>query len=129
MIIMFQNKNIIAKFNYTAKNLTNYLEFVSKNTGFKFNTSVTILDEDFDGPLSSMPVKIFDYYLFLSWLFLFVVCVDMLIRKTNMTRYILSYLNSLFRRQLRLPNVQYRPMIQHHNYQPDNNNTNHLHND
>ena len=33
MIILFQNKNVLARFNYTRKNLTNYLEFIANNTG------------------------------------------------------------------------------------------------
>jgi hypothetical protein len=33
MIILFQNKNILGKFNYTNKNLTDYMDFISKNTG------------------------------------------------------------------------------------------------
>lgn len=33
MILIFQQKNVVAKYNHTAKNLTDLIEFVSKNTG------------------------------------------------------------------------------------------------
>ena len=39
MIILFQNKNVLAKFNYTKKNLSDYIEFVANLTSKYFESS------------------------------------------------------------------------------------------
>ena len=33
MVLIFQQKNVVAKYNHTQKNLTHLVEFLSKNTG------------------------------------------------------------------------------------------------
>ena len=33
MILLFQNKNVLAKFNYTHKNLSDYVDFLRIKTG------------------------------------------------------------------------------------------------
>lgn len=35
MVLLFQHKNVLAKFNYTEKNLTEFIEFVSLKTGLR----------------------------------------------------------------------------------------------
>lgn len=97
MVLLFQNKNVHAKFNYTDKNLTEFIDFVAAKTGFKPDNveGVSVEDEDFEGPVPTVPLKQFDYFLLISWLFLLFVCVDFMVRKTPLRLYIFTFLTRL----------------------------------
>ena len=53
-----------------------------KKLGFIANRSITINETDFEGPVPTIPVERFDYYLFVSWLFVIFVSIDFIIRKS-----------------------------------------------
>lgn len=114
MLLMFQQKNVLAKFNYTNKNITEYINFVANTTGFTANHSIEIEVSDFDGPVPSVSVKRFDYYLFVSWCFLIFVCVDFILRKTQFKHVLIQTVKNLFNYNgfLQLPQPPQRPMIQ-----------------
>jgi len=95
MLLLFQNKNVLAKFNYTEKNLTDFIEFVSLKTGFKGNKSIAIDEEDFLGPVPTLTQKHFDYYLYISWTFLIFVVIDLTIRKTKLKVFLIRRLRRL----------------------------------
>ena len=87
---------------------------------------MTIDEQDLVGPVPAVPVEKFDYYLFISWVFLIAVSIDFLIRKTNIKSYLLKFAKRLIcylipTKLLELPQPPEIPMIQ------DNNP--HLHND
>ncbi|CAF0800743.1 unnamed protein product [Brachionus calyciflorus] len=84
MLILFQQRNIISKFNFTDKNLLDFIEFVSNKTGFEGDKSVHLNETDFEGPVPTVPIIGPDYYLWLAWAFLIFVSFDFLIRKTNL---------------------------------------------
>lgn len=122
MIIIFQQKNIIAKFNYTNKNLSDYIEFVSNHTSTKGNGSIEMEPQDFEGPVPTVAVKYFDFYLLISWIFLIFVIFEQLLRKTELKSYIVKSFKYLFIKN-RLMQVQQGP--QRHMIQ----NEEHEHND
>lgn len=128
ILLMFQNKNVLAKFNYTNKNLTDYIDFVANVTGLKPNVSIEIEVNDFDGPVPSVAVKRFDYGLLLSWLFLLFVSIDFTLRKTQFKPNLIRFLKKLFNydRLLQLPPTPLRPMIQNTRQEQR---AAHLHND
>ena len=138
IILLFQNRNVIAKFNYTSKVLADYLDFVEKNTGLEGDKSVTISDADLVGPVPTVPVKGFDYFLFFSWVFLIVFSADMLVRPThlqshlvNAGRLVVHLESALFTRHHipELPQPPQFPMLQHHHQQQPHphSNVEHLH--
>ena len=65
------------------------------NEGFNGNASITISESDLIGPVPTVPVKKFDYYLLISWLFIIFVSIDFLIRKTKFNHYFLYVINKL----------------------------------
>ena len=95
MIILFKHKSPLAKFNYTHKNLTEYIDFISNKTGFEANRSINISESDFEGPVPTIPVERFDYYLFISWLFVMFVSIDFMLRKSLFKLFLSSGLRRL----------------------------------
>lgn len=86
MIMLFQNKNVLVRFNYTEKSVKDYVEFLANSTGFKATTSdLLLLDSDFEGPVSSRVEKHFDFQLLFSWLFVAIGLGDFLLRKTRLS--------------------------------------------
>lgn len=87
MILIFQQKNVIAKFNHTQKNLSHLIEFVSKSTGIQFNISSTEIEQipgDLEGPVPTVAIEKFDYGLLLSWSFIIFVLSKILFKKYNL---------------------------------------------
>ena len=85
MVLIFQQKNVISKFNHTQKNLSHLIEFLSKTTGIHFNgTDIEQIPEDLEGPVPTEPIEKFDYGLFLSWSFIVFVLSKILIKKYNL---------------------------------------------
>lgn len=119
MLLMFQHKNVLAKFNYTSKNLTDYIEFVANITGYTPNKSIEIEVFDTIGPVSTVVSKRFDFYLFFSWCFLIFVSFDYILRKTQFKQVFIKLIMDLFNynRLLQLPQPPYRPMIQNRHEQ------------
>ena len=84
IILLFQNRNMIAKI------LADFFDFVEKNTGLEGYKSVTVSDTDLVGPVLTMPVKGFDFFLFFSWMFRIVFSADMLVRRTHLQSHIVN---------------------------------------
>ena len=83
--------------------------------------------EDTIGPVSTVVINRFDYYLFFSWCFIIFVSFDFVWRKTQFKQVFIKLMKDLFsnNRLLPLPQPPYRPMIQNRNEQR----TAHLHSD
>ena len=88
MIIIFKHKNALAKFNYTQKNLTDYIEFIGNKTGFRGNKSLELEESDLNGPVPTVPTERFDYILLISWIFVIFVALDLVIRKSMLRVYL-----------------------------------------
>jgi hypothetical protein len=78
------------------------------------------------GPVPTVPIAKFDYYLAISWIFVIIVFLDFLIRKTKLKSLLLNILKNIIiilkpPKFPQLPQPPEIPMIQHHN--------SHLHND
>lgn len=85
----------------------------------KGNESIELEPQDFDGPLPTVTVKYFDFYLLISWLFLIFVIVEQLLRKTELKSYIVKSFKYLFTNN-RLMQVQpgpHRHMIQNEHHE------------
>ena len=82
------------------------------------NNSISIEVQDFEGPVPTIIVKQFDYYLLLSWLFLIIVGTDLLLRKTQFKHYVITFFKRLLanNRQMQLPQPPHRPMIQNQDH-------------
>lgn len=107
MIILFQQRNIISKFNYTDKNLTDYIEFVANKTNMVGDDQITVNELDFEGPVPTVPATGSDYYLWLAWGFLIFVSIDFVIRKTNFKHKLFAFIRYaiLFFRPIRLNEI------------------------
>ncbi|KAJ0174472.1 hypothetical protein K1T71_009580 [Dendrolimus kikuchii] len=71
---MFHNGRPVGKFNGTEYNIHSFSKFVHAITGM--NPEVLLVtSKDFQGPVSSVVEKDTDYFLVLSWLFIFVCSV------------------------------------------------------
>lgn len=123
MIIIFQHKNILAKYNYTNKNLTDYIEFIANHTSLEPNRSISIESSDLEGPVPTVVLQTFDYYLLFSWILVIFVSCDLILRKTRLKTFLIQLYKYLFTntRPRQLPQGPLRRMIQ--------NNEEHLHND
>lgn len=71
---MFHNGRPVGKFNGTEYNLHAFSKFVHAITGQQPGTLV-VTYKDFQGPVSSVLEKETDYFLVLSWLFIFICAV------------------------------------------------------
>lgn len=73
--------------------------------GFKGNKSVEIDEEDLVGPVPTVAQQRFDYFLFISWIFLIIVSIDYSIRKTRLRVYLMRWLRrlALWIRDIRYP--------------------------
>jgi thiol-disulfide isomerase/thioredoxin len=129
MIIVFKQKQILGKFNYTDKHLDDFIEFVSNKTGYPENKTIIIEYYDYQGPVPTEPTQTYDYYLLVSWCFLLFVLFDCLLRKTKFISFTLSLINKLLdfvlnrNEILGLPQPPERAMIQDNNQAQ----VNHLH--
>lgn len=126
IIILFQQKNVLAKMNYTNKTLNDYISFVANLTNFPANYSITIEQQDLEGPVPTVAIKYFDYSLWFSWLFVLFVSLELVIRKTHLKNWIIDIYKRFFidNRPRGLPHNP-RQMIQN----GAQNNENHPHND
>lgn len=85
--------------------------------GFKGNKSVVVTEEDLEGPVPTVAIKSFDYYLFISWAFLIFVSIDFLIRKTKFKIYVFRFIKRLIllirpARLMELPQPPQLPMLE-----------------
>jgi hypothetical protein len=53
--------------------------------------TVNISESDFEGPVPTVTVERFDYYLLISWIFVIFVSLEFLIRKSQLTFYMSLY--------------------------------------
>jgi hypothetical protein len=117
IILLFQHKNVLSKFNYTQKSLTSYIDFISNHTGFNCTNKTIefITDDDLIGPVPTVVETSYDYLLLFSWLFLTWLIIDYLINRPifqmNCIK-LIKWLIQLTKRPLRLPPPIVRPMIQ-----------------
>ncbi len=72
------------------------------------------------GPVPTVPIARFDYYLAVSWIFIIVVFIDFVIRKTKLKTIVINILKNIITvlkppKLPQLPQPPEIPMIQHHN--------------
>ncbi|XP_043925160.1 thioredoxin domain-containing protein 15 isoform X2 [Protopterus annectens] len=68
-ILLFQGTKPMARFNHTDRTLETLKAFLVNQTGIDADNEVTVLEEDYAGPLSSIPVKGIDWLLVFSVVF------------------------------------------------------------
>lgn len=122
MIILFQHKNILSRFNYTSKGLADYIDFVANRTSFKANRSISIEVADLEGPVPTVVQTRFDYALLMSWLLVIFVAIDLLVRKTELKVHVIRLAKYMFTdtRQRQLGQGPQRHMIQNVEQHPHN---------
>ncbi|KAJ8315909.1 hypothetical protein KUTeg_006543, partial [Tegillarca granosa] len=72
-ILLFHNSKAVVRFNQTYRSFNNLATFVKNITGLNPNTTLNVTDEDYIGPLPSVPTADVDYLLWLSWIFV-IIC-------------------------------------------------------
>lgn len=72
-IMLFHQSRSAVRFNHTERHFETLVQFIKNTTGLEANSSVTVTEEDFVGPLPSTPTEETDYLLWFAWIFL-VVC-------------------------------------------------------
>lgn len=72
-IMLFHQSRSAVRFNHTERHFDTLVQFIKNTTGLEPNTTVTVTEEDFQGPLASIPTEETDYLLWFAWIFL-VVC-------------------------------------------------------
>lgn len=68
-ILLFQGAKPTARFNHTDRTLETLKAFLVNQTGIEADNEVTVLEEDYAGPLPSIPVKGIDWLLVFSVVF------------------------------------------------------------
>ncbi|XP_061191278.1 thioredoxin domain-containing protein 15-like [Saccostrea echinata] len=82
-ILLFHQSRAMMRFNSTEKSFANLVSFVKNATGFEPNTTVTVLPQDFAGPLQSVATETTDYMLIVSWMFV-VSCSAFMFVQSNL---------------------------------------------
>ncbi|XP_018323843.1 thioredoxin domain-containing protein 15 [Agrilus planipennis] len=72
-IVLFHNGRPITKYNESEYTLASFSRFITKHTGMVPKEDVSVTDEDFEGPVSSIPEQKTDIFLVLSWIFI-IIC-------------------------------------------------------
>lgn len=118
IILLFQHKSVLKKFNYTEKTLIDYIDFVSNHTSLAANRSIIIEENDLNGPVPTVIEKTFDYYLFFSWLFIIFISFDFLIRKTRFGVILNNLYKKYFLRPRQIQQGPQRHMIETNEQHP-----------
>jgi len=71
------------------------MHFVS-NADLKHEERINVTTKDFDGPLSSVPIKDRDWYLYLSWVFI-IFCFVHYVTKTAIWRRAVDFVSTTWR--------------------------------
>ncbi|XP_050394619.1 thioredoxin domain-containing protein 15 isoform X2 [Patella vulgata] len=69
-IMVFHQSRSAVRFNQTNRSFQQLVEFVTNVTGLEANSSIEVEEEDFIGPLSSIPTVESDYLLWCAWIFI-----------------------------------------------------------
>ncbi|KAF5306261.1 hypothetical protein FQA39_LY08959 [Lamprigera yunnana] len=69
-LLLFHNGKPVAKFNESEYTLELFSKFVTKHTGINPEEKSYVTSADFGGPVSSVPTKEDDIWLFVSWIFI-----------------------------------------------------------
>ncbi|XP_064603486.1 thioredoxin domain-containing protein 15-like [Liolophura sinensis] len=68
-VLLFHQSRAVVKFNQSTRSFDNFVQFVKNLTGLDPNVSVVLEDQDYEGPLPSVPIPETDYLLWLAWVF------------------------------------------------------------
>jgi len=68
-LLVFHNSRPLYKYNYTEYSLASFTQFVSLLTGLEPQNVTEPSNEDWEGPVPSVAVKPYNYYLLLAFLF------------------------------------------------------------
>ncbi|XP_033738674.1 uncharacterized protein LOC117326148 [Pecten maximus] len=71
-ILLFHQSRALVRFNQTDKSFDNLASFLRNITGLEPNSSVNVTQEDYEGPLSSIPTEESDYLLWVAWIFVLI---------------------------------------------------------
>ncbi|MFT7796480.1 hypothetical protein Z043-101348, partial [Arapaima gigas] len=69
-ILLFQGAKPMARFNQSERTLETLTSFITNQTGLEVITGQTVKEEDYQGPLPSIPMKSIDWLLVFSVLFI-----------------------------------------------------------
>ncbi|KAK6171202.1 hypothetical protein SNE40_019441 [Patella caerulea] len=69
-IMVFHQSRSAVRFNQTNRSFQQLVEFVTNVTGLEANSSIEVEEEDFIGPISSIPTVESDYLLWCAWIFI-----------------------------------------------------------
>lgn len=95
-LLLFHNGRPIGKFNDTEYTLDLFSKFITKYTGLQPVEKSFVSSTDFAGPVSSTPEKDTDYFLGLSWLFIF-ACAFHYFTKTKWWKWIVETVQNTWR--------------------------------
>lgn len=88
-LLLFHNGRAVAKFNDSEYTLELFSKFLAKYTGIAAAEMSFVTSADFAGPVSSVPAKDSDVFLWLSWAFI-VVCGVYYFMKSKWWRWIVE---------------------------------------
>jgi len=96
-VILFRNGKMVAKFNESTPTLARFVDFFTTWTDLEASPQkVNVTSEDFEGPLPSTPVKEFDLYLYLAWIFIGLWCVSFT-RNSHVFKTIIEFVRRTWR--------------------------------
>lgn len=87
-ILLFHQSRAVVRFNQTDKQFDNLVSFVKNHTGMEPETAANVTDDDYLGPLPSVPSDETDYLLWISWLFVIVFISVVFVRSSYGQLYI-----------------------------------------
>ncbi|XP_046557421.1 thioredoxin domain-containing protein 15-like [Haliotis rubra] len=71
-VMLFHQSRSAVRFNHTERVFNSFIQFIKNVTGLEPNTTVNVTDQDFQGPLPSVPTEDPDYLLWMAWVFVLV---------------------------------------------------------
>lgn len=88
-LLLFHNGRPVAKFNDSEYTLELFSKFISKYTSIAAAEMSYVTSADFAGPVSSVPTKDTDFFLWISWIFI-IVCAVYYFTKSKLWRWIVE---------------------------------------
>ena len=85
-ILFFHNSKIVAKFNDSDPVIENLVAFVTRVTGLTPAEAVEVTDQDRVGPVPTRIQQRTDYVLILSWSFVLICAIHLIIKSSTFKR-------------------------------------------
>nr|XP_023020113.1 thioredoxin domain-containing protein 15 [Leptinotarsa decemlineata] len=95
-LMLFHNGRSVAKYNGSEYTLELFSQFINRHTGIAAAEKSTVTSADFAGPVKTSPVKDYDIFLIISWLFV-IMCGGYYFTKSRWWEWIIESIQSNWR--------------------------------